>query len=38
MKAEMSMMLNVADVERSVSFCTSLGFDVRWKTKGDDDR
>ena len=38
MKAEMSVMLNVQDVERSVKFYTSLGFDTRWENKGDDDR
>ena len=38
MKAEMSVMLNVRDVERSVKFYKSLGFDTRWETKGDDDR
>jgi catechol 2,3-dioxygenase-like lactoylglutathione lyase family enzyme len=38
MKAEMSVMLNVKDVERSVNFYKSLGFDTRWETKGDDDR
>ncbi len=38
MKAEMSVMLNVKDVERSVRFYESLGFDTRWKNKGDDDR
>lgn len=37
MKAEMSAMLNVADVDRSVSFYKSLGFDTRWETKGADD-
>jgi catechol 2,3-dioxygenase-like lactoylglutathione lyase family enzyme len=37
-KAEMSVMLNVKDVERSVRFYKSLGFDVRWEMKGDDDR
>jgi catechol 2,3-dioxygenase-like lactoylglutathione lyase family enzyme len=36
MKAEMSVMLNVKDVERSVDFYKSLGFDTRWETKGDD--
>ena len=38
MKAEMSVMLNVEDVERSVKFYRSLGFDTRWENKGDDDR
>jgi len=37
MKAEMSVMLNVRDVDRSVRFYRSLGFDLRWETKGDDD-
>lgn len=37
MKAEMSVMLNVKDVDRSVRFYKSLGFDTRWETKGDDD-
>lgn len=36
MKAEMSVMLNVKDVDRSVKFYRSLGFDVRWETKGED--
>lgn len=36
MKAEMSVMLNVKDVNRSVKFYRSLGFDTRWETKGDD--
>lgn len=36
MKAEMSVMLNVKDVERSVNFYIGLGFDSRWETKGDD--
>lgn len=36
MKAEMSVMLNVKDVDRSVKFYKSLGFDVRWETKGED--
>ncbi len=34
----MSIMLNVKDVERSVKFYSSLGFDTRWEDKGDDDR
>ncbi len=38
MKAEMSVMLNVKDVDRSVSFYQALGFDVRWENKGDDGR
>jgi catechol 2,3-dioxygenase-like lactoylglutathione lyase family enzyme len=36
MKAEMSVMLNVKDVARSVHFYKSLGFDTRWETLGDD--
>jgi len=36
--AEMSVMLNVKDVDRSVRFYRSLSFDVRWETKGDDGR
>jgi catechol 2,3-dioxygenase-like lactoylglutathione lyase family enzyme len=36
MKAEISVMLNVKDVDRSVQFYTSLGFDTRWAWKGDD--
>jgi catechol 2,3-dioxygenase-like lactoylglutathione lyase family enzyme len=36
MKAEISVMFNVKDVDRSVAFYTSLGFDVRWEWKGDD--
>ncbi len=36
MKAEMSVMLNVKDVDRSVKFYRQLGFDVRWEWKGDD--
>ena len=35
-KAEMSVMLNVRDVGRSVKFYTALGFDVRWENKDDD--
>jgi catechol 2,3-dioxygenase-like lactoylglutathione lyase family enzyme len=35
-KAEMSVMLNVTDVDHSVRFYKSLDFDVRWETKGDD--
>jgi catechol 2,3-dioxygenase-like lactoylglutathione lyase family enzyme len=35
-KAEMSVMLNVKDVDGSVRFYKSLGFDTRWETKGDD--
>lgn len=38
MKAEMSVMLNVKDVERSLKFYQALGFDTRWEDKGDDDR
>ncbi len=36
MKAEISVMFNVRDVDRSVRFYESLGFDVRWAWKGDD--
>ena len=36
MKAEMSIMLNVKDVKRSLKFYKSLGFETRWKWKGDD--
>lgn len=36
MKAEMSVMLNVADVDRSMEFYKSLGFEVRWENKGED--
>ena len=36
MKAEMSAMFNVKDVDRSVKFYRQLGFDVRWEWKGDD--
>lgn len=36
MKAEMSVMLNVKNVDRSVKFYRSLGFDTRWETPGDD--
>jgi catechol 2,3-dioxygenase-like lactoylglutathione lyase family enzyme len=36
MKAEISVMFNVKDVDRSVDFYTALGFDVRWEWKGDD--
>jgi catechol 2,3-dioxygenase-like lactoylglutathione lyase family enzyme len=36
MKAEMSVMLNVKDVNRSLSFYKSLGFESRWETAGDD--
>jgi catechol 2,3-dioxygenase-like lactoylglutathione lyase family enzyme len=36
MKAEMSVMLNVRDVNRSLSFYKSLGFESRWETQGGD--
>jgi len=36
MRAEISVMLNVKDVDRSVAFYRSLGFTTRWKWKGDD--
>jgi catechol 2,3-dioxygenase-like lactoylglutathione lyase family enzyme len=36
MKAEISVMFNVKDVDRSVAFYEALGFDVRWKWPGDD--
>lgn len=36
MKAEMSVMLNVKDVDASVKFYQSLGFGTRWETKGED--
>jgi catechol 2,3-dioxygenase-like lactoylglutathione lyase family enzyme len=35
-KAEISVMFNVKDVDRSVAFYTALGFDTRWEWKGDD--
>jgi catechol 2,3-dioxygenase-like lactoylglutathione lyase family enzyme len=38
MKAEISVMFNVKDVERSVAFYRSLGFTSRWRWKGDDGR
>jgi catechol 2,3-dioxygenase-like lactoylglutathione lyase family enzyme len=38
MKAELSVMLNVKDVDRSVAFYEALGFDVRWKWAGDDEK
>jgi catechol 2,3-dioxygenase-like lactoylglutathione lyase family enzyme len=38
MKAEMSVMLNVKDVDRSLKFYRALGFDSRWKWKGEDGR
>ncbi len=36
-KAEISVMFNVKDVDRSVRFYENLGFDVRWAWKGEDD-
>ena len=36
MKAKLSVMFNVKEVERSVAFYRKLGFSVRWKGKGDD--
>jgi catechol 2,3-dioxygenase-like lactoylglutathione lyase family enzyme len=36
MKAEISVMFNVKDVDRSVAFYRSLGFTARWKWKGED--
>jgi catechol 2,3-dioxygenase-like lactoylglutathione lyase family enzyme len=36
MKALISVMFNVKDVDRSVAFYRSLGFTVRWKWKDDD--
>lgn len=36
MKAEISVMFNVHDVDRSVAFYRSLGFTSRWAWKGDD--
>lgn len=38
MKAQISVMFNVRDVDRSVAFYRSLGFTIRWKWKGDDGR
>ena len=38
MKAEISVMFNVKDVDRSVEFYKALGFDVRWAWKGTDGR
>jgi catechol 2,3-dioxygenase-like lactoylglutathione lyase family enzyme len=38
MKALISVMFNVKDVDRSVAFYRSLGFTVRWRWKGDDGR
>ena len=35
-KALISVMFNVKDVDRSVAFYRSLGFTTRWKWKGDD--
>jgi catechol 2,3-dioxygenase-like lactoylglutathione lyase family enzyme len=35
MKAEISVMFNVKDVDRSVEFYRTLGFDVRWAWKGE---
>jgi len=36
MKALISVMFNVKDVDRSVAFYRSLGFTLRWKMDGDD--
>ncbi len=36
MKAEISVMFNVHDVDRSVGFYRSLGFTTRWRWKGED--
>ncbi|MGI0055626.1 MAG: VOC family protein [Thermoplasmata archaeon] len=36
MKAEISVMLNVKDVDRSLAFYRSLGFTRRWQWKRDD--
>jgi catechol 2,3-dioxygenase-like lactoylglutathione lyase family enzyme len=36
MKALISVMFNVKDVDRSVAFYRSLGFTTRWKWKGED--
>jgi catechol 2,3-dioxygenase-like lactoylglutathione lyase family enzyme len=36
MKAEISVMFNVKDVDRSVKFYEALGFDTRWAWKDDD--
>ncbi|MCI4339210.1 MAG: VOC family protein [Thermoplasmata archaeon] len=36
MKAEISVMFNVKNVERSVKFYQALGFDTRWAWNGDD--
>ena len=38
MKALISVMFNVKDVDRSVAFYRSLGFTVGWQWKGDDGR
>ena len=38
MKGLISVMFNVKDVDRSVTFYRSLGFTVRWQWKGDDGR
>ncbi|MGC2289310.1 MAG: VOC family protein [Thermoplasmata archaeon] len=38
MKALLSVMFNVKDVDRSVAFYRSLGFTLRWKWKADDGR
>jgi catechol 2,3-dioxygenase-like lactoylglutathione lyase family enzyme len=36
MKAEISVMFNVKDVDRSLAFYRKLGFTQRWAWKGDD--
>ncbi len=36
MKAEISVLFNVHDVDRSVRFYETLGFDRRWEWTGDD--
>ena len=36
MKAEISVMFNVKDVDRSVAFYRALGFTTRWEWKGDE--
>lgn len=36
MKALISVMFNVKDVDRSLAFYRSLGFTARWKWKGED--
>jgi catechol 2,3-dioxygenase-like lactoylglutathione lyase family enzyme len=36
MKAEISVMFNVKDVDRSVKFYRALGFTTRWKWPGED--